>query len=483
MFLRIRKSFYRTSAWRLALRSTLVFATGSAIVFTAMYFLVATAVRARSDSWLIGESETLKQVALNTSKDKLYRRIVREVAELAAQELAYDAHGNHTDNSTVFFAQIDDLGNANVWVGPKENHNFLYAIQQPKLRGRSPISVSIDGWKTPFRVVSVSLPPGNGWICLGLLDSGAILLMNRLLVRFFLGWICMVGLGFVVTLLGQRRMLKRIDEITSAAASIRSDDLSTRVPTTPQHDEVARLGNAFNNMLDRIAASVNQLRTLTDSVAHDLKSPVTSVRGGLEVALLETDQDASRELVAKAIEDLDRLTDVITTSLDLAEADGGALRLRIDRVDLAELIHRMADLYAPSFAERNQSLQTVVANAIPVALDERLFSRMLSNLMENELHYAGNGTLVRLSAVTLDERILLTLEDDGPGFQSNLLQSIFQRFVKGSTSEGHGLGLAFVKAVVSAHGGQTRASNRPGGGAEIVIEIPCDACGYLQPDR
>jgi signal transduction histidine kinase len=108
-------------------------------------------------------------------------------------------------------------------------------------------------------------------------------------------------------------MLHRVDAITSAAASIRPDDLSTRVPAGAPQDEVSRLAATFNNMLDRISASVNQLRTLTDSVAHDLKSPITSVRGSLEIALSLEDREQSAELVARAIDHLDRLSEVITT--------------------------------------------------------------------------------------------------------------------------------------------------------------------------
>ncbi len=179
--------------------------------------------------------------------------------------------------------------------------------------------------------------PGPGRLYLGLLDSGAIALLRRLLVRFFLGWVLMVALGFLATLFGLRRMLKRVDAITGAAASIRTGDLSTRVPAGRQQDEVARLARTFNNMLDRISASVNQLRTLTDSVAHDLKSPITSVRGSLEIALSLEDRDQAAELVASAIEHLDRLSAVITTSLDVAEADGGALRLHRETRQLQRL--------------------------------------------------------------------------------------------------------------------------------------------------
>ena len=158
------------------------------------------------------------------------------------------------------------------------------------------------------------MKPGDGQIYLGLLDSAAAALMRRLLLQFAMGWAIMVAFGFLVTLLGLRRMLRRVDAITGTAASIRSDDLSTRVPVENQRDEVARLARTFNNMLDRISASVNQLRTLTDSMAHDLKSPITSVRGSIEIALSSDDREHSAELMAGAIEQLDRLSEVITSS-------------------------------------------------------------------------------------------------------------------------------------------------------------------------
>jgi signal transduction histidine kinase len=285
----------------------------------------------------------------------------------------------------------------------------------------------------------------------------------------------MVAFGFIVTLLGLRGMLKRVDAITGAAASIRSDDLSTRVPAGRQQDEVARLARTFNNMLDRISSSVGQLRTLTDSVAHDLKSPITSVRASLEIALSLDDREQSAELVARAIEHLDRLSEVITTSLDVAEADGGALRLHRQTVDLSELVNRVAELYAPAFADHQQRLTVSATKPVQVSADVSLFNRMLSNLMENELRYAGAGAQVFVQ-VTAGERLAsITVEDNGPGFAADLLPRVLQRFVKGSDSEGHGLGLAFVNAVAVAHGGRAVARNRRTAGAAIVVEIPLAA--------
>lgn len=492
MFSRIRGSFYRTSAWRLALRSTLVFAAGCAVVFVAMYIVVAHAVQERSDSWLIGESETLKQVALTTPRDALYDRIVEEVAELASQEVSYDGSGHPIAGNTVFFAETGGDPHQTVWVGPSDNAKFLDELRGIRPGQGAPVSMRVPGWKAPFRVVAVSMQPGQGQIYLGLLDASAAALMRRLLVRFALGWLVMVVMGCFVTLMGLRRMLRRVDAITGAAASIRSDDLGTRVPVKDQRDEVARLARTFNNMLDRISSTVNQLRTLTDSMAHDLKSPITSVRGRLEIALSLEDRNQSAELVAGAIEQLDRLSEVITTSLDVAEADGGALRLRLEPVDLSELAGRVAELYGPAFAENHQAFTISAAEPVVVRIDVPLGTRMLSNLMENEMHYAGAGAQVHIEIRTLGNAAVIRVEDNGPGFAADLLETgdgaagtprVFHRFVKGSESQGHGLGLAFVNAVAVAHGGRAAARNRNGTrGAEIVVELPLDTTQRGQPE-
>ena len=480
MFSRISGSFYRTAAWRLALRSTIVFAVSSAVIFMLMYGLVAGAIRERGDSWLIGESETLKQVAITTPRDALYTRIVEEVAELATQELAYDGKGHHSATNTVFFLQTDDSGRPPLWVGPTKNEPFLDAIRKRNIREHTAVSIRMAGWHSPFRVVAADLGPqpgsagGSGRIYLGLLDTDAQNLLFNLLLWFIFGWMCMVGVGFLAAILGLRRTLKRVDAITSAAANIDTGDLSSRVVfASKPNDEVARLARTFNTMLDRISASVNQLRSLTDSVAHDMKSPITSVRGGLEAALSTDDADLSREYVVKALEHLDRLSEIVTTSLDVAEAEAGALRLRREKTDLSELVRRIAELYTPAFLDRHQTLVHATQDAIEASVDQRFLSRLLSNLMENELRYAGEGAHIEFRLSAKDGVATIAVEDDGPGFPPELQNHIFQRFAKGHASQGHGLGLAFVRAVASAHGGSAHGLNRtPLPGVQIVVEIP-----------
>src|SRR5580704_8502565 len=476
MFSKIRRrisgSLYRTAAWRLALRSTIVFAAGSALVFLMMYALVARTIRERSDSWLIGESETLRQVALTTPKDAVYGRIVGEVAELATQEFAFDSHDDDAAN-TVFFYENGGGGQPPLWVGPSGKDVILASLRNVKIPERSAVSMTVPGRRMPFRVVAANVGPGMGRIYLGLQDSAARIMLFRLLLWFFLAWMCMVGFGFLISVLIMRGTLKRVDAITTAAAGIGTGDLSSRVAAADKpNDEIARLTRTFNTMLDRISASVNQLRTLTDSVAHDMKSPITSVRGSLEAALSTDDSNLSRELVARAVESLDRLSEIVTTSLDVAEAEAGALRLRREPSDLADLIYRVAELYAPAFSERRQTLTTIADQPVQAMVDQRFLVRLLSNLLENELRYAGDGAKILIILTEADGRAQIRVSDDGPGFPPDLLDHVFQRFAKGDQSEGHGLGLAFVRAVALAHGGRAWVRNLDPGGVEIGVEFP-----------
>jgi signal transduction histidine kinase len=474
MFSRISGSFYRTAAWRLALRSTIVFAVSTAAVFLLMYALVAEAVRDRGDSWLIGESETLKELSVSTPRDTSYGRIVEEVAEMATQELAYDGKGNHVGANTVFFLQAPHAGHPPVWVGPPNSTPFFDAVSRLNLREHTAVSIHVAGWSSPFRVVAVDLGSDEGRIYLGLLDFSASALLFHLLLWFFLGWICMVVFGFSTAVFTLRRTLARVDTITTAAASLGTYDLSSRVVFTgAPNDEIARLARTFNLMIDRISVSVNQLRTITDSVAHDMKSPITSVRGELEAALLTSNANLSREYVAKALDHLDRMSEIVTTSLDVAEAEAGALRLRREKTDLSELVHRVAELYAPAFLDHRQTLVTTAQESVEAEIDERFFTRLLSNLMENELRHAGEGAHIELWLRVQDGKAVLGIEDDGPGFPPEMIDQVFQRFVKGEDSEGHGLGLAFVKAVACAHGGSAHADNRPSSsGVRIAVEFP-----------
>jgi signal transduction histidine kinase len=154
-------------------------------------------------------------------------------------------------------------------------------------------------------------------------------------------------------------------------------------------------------MLDRIENSVHQLHTITDSLAHDLRSPLTAIRGKLEMSLSAVDQAEQAEPIVAAIEELDRLTEFLNQSLDVAESRADALRLTRSEVDLDELLRIMIDLYEPSMSEKDLQIKLQSKGPIRIAADAALIHRMVANIFDNELKHLPADSTVTIHCADL----------------------------------------------------------------------------------
>lgn len=460
-----------TAAWRISIWTTLAFALGTAMAFSIVYILVAQGIRERTDTWLSGEAEVLAQVSVDTPRDHLYKRIVEEVAELATQEVPDERNAEGERLNSVFFLATDRNNNeAPLWVGPGSADAFVSAIQRARLVPGAPQYIRVEGGRQTFRVVVKAQDERT--VYLGLSDRGAKYLLHQLARRLFMVWGGMFVLGFVISYWSARRTLLRVERITEAVARIGTEDLEERLPEPANSDEISRLAKTFNHMLDRLQSSVSQLRTVTGSVAHDLKSPITSVRGRLESALCNEGNEKWRDAVGEAIEELDRLLLLLNTALDLAEAEAGALRLNRSPVDFSYVVRQLVDVYQPAMAERRHEVTLDLEGHVIVEADLSLLNRVVSNLLENELIHLPEGCRVSIRLHSHQGSAELVIEDNGPGFPPDIGSRVFERFVRGQHSPGHGLGLAFVDAVAQAHGGAARISDRSGGGAVISLLLP-----------
>jgi signal transduction histidine kinase len=203
-----------------------------------------------------------------------------------------------------------------------------------------------------------------------------------------------------------------------------------------------------------------------------LRSPLTAIRGKLETSLSAVGDGEQAEPIVSAIDELDRLTDFLNKSLDVAEAKADALRLNRTEIDMDELLRAMVDLYEPSMSEKHLRVSLKSSGPLKIVADAALIHRMVANLFDNELKHLPADCAVAIWIREDDGALLLGIEDNGPGFGREIQPHLFERRVKGKGSTGHGLGLAFVEAVVRAHGGTVTASNRNDGGAKIVVTIP-----------
>jgi signal transduction histidine kinase len=319
-------------------------------------------------------------------------------------------------------------------------------------------------------------------IYLGLSERDELRVLRRLRLRFILLCILLVLLSFGIVFYTTRRMLSHVRRITEAASTIGHSDLAARVPTTLRNDEVSHLALTLNHMLDRIESSMHQLHTITDSLAHDLRSPLTAIRGKLEMSLSAAPLGEHSEQIVSAIDELDRLTDFLNKSLDVAEAKADALRLNRSAVDLDELLRIMIDLYDPSMAENGLEISLRSDGPLIIEADQALIHRMIANLFDNELKHLRAGCKVSIRLKSVGDAAVLRFEDDGPGFDAEVCPHLFERRVKGKASDGHGLGLAFVDAVARAHGGSVTAGNRESGGAQIVVILPLKRTRQMVPE-
>jgi len=460
-----------SAAWRISLWATLAFAIGTMLIFVMLHRFVASDIQRRSDAWLTGEVEVLCDVAERTPKDRLYGQVVREVAELASREVPDKLRSNSNENDSVFFLQAGDDGTLKLWVGAGDGLPNLAAIRARKFISDVPDDLNVRGFNHPFRVASVRLDDGSH-IYLGLSERDELRVLKNLRFRFFFLWLLIVLFGSAIVFFVTRRMLNHVREITEAASRIGQSDLSSRVPTGKRNDEVGHLALTLNHMLDRIESSMHQLHTITESLAHDLRSPLTAIRGKLEIVLSGDFKVEQSEPIVSAIDELDRLTEFLNTSLDVAEAKADALRLSLTEVDLDELIRVMIDLYEPCMSEKGLRMNLRSSGPVTVLADAALLHRVIANLLDNELNHLPASCTVSIKLGASEDAAALIVEDDGPGFASEIGLHMFEQRVKGRDSKGHGLGLAFVEAVVRAHGGSVTASNRPEGGALLSISWP-----------
>lgn len=471
MFSGTSKTRVRSAAWRISLWATLAYTCGTAIIFIVLDRFVADDIQRRTDAWLSGEVEVLSDVAEHTPNDALYNRVVGEVAELASREVPNRAGASGDAGSAVFFLMADSDGAMKLWVGAGSGETNLQAIRARRVLLDRPSDIRIQGFDVPFRVASVAMD-GGGRVYLGVSERDEMRVLRNLRLRFFLLWLSLVLLGSSVVFFSSRRTLSHVRRITEAASRIGHSDLKARVPTSERHDEMAHLALTLNRMLDRIEQSVLQLHTITDSLAHDLRSPLTAMRGKLETSLGSMRDGEQAEAVVAAIEELDRLTDFLNKSLDVAEAKADALQLRPAVIDLDELLRAMIDLYEPSMSEKGLQIELQSPGPVRIEADPGLIHRMTANLFDNELKHLGPGCTVTVVLRELEDCTLLIVRDNGPGFDPDMLPQLFSMRVKGRHSSGHGMGLAFVDAVMRAHGGTVTASEAEGGGAQIALKLP-----------
>ena len=286
--------------------------------------------------------------------------------------------------------------------------------------------------------------------------------------------------GFFIT----RRVLKRVDAMTASAQGIMSGDLSGRLPMTGSGDELDRLAEHLNAMLERIEALMHGLKEVSDNIAHDLKTPLTRLRNRSEAALRAAQSEGDyRAALETTIEESDGLIRTFNALLMIARAEAGQARDNFAAFDAAEIARDIGELYEPVAEEKGIDLKVAADAPAMISGNRELISQALANLVDNAIKYTAPGTLppdsgtlptVVLTAANGGDRILLSVADAGPGIPEADRGRAVERFVRlesSRTQPGSGLGLSLASAVARLHGGELRLEdNAPG--LRAVMALP-----------
>lgn len=272
--------------------------------------------------------------------------------------------------------------------------------------------------------------------------------------------------------------LRPVERMRTEAAAISASEPGRRLPVPRTGDEVARLGQTLNGMLERLEEGLERERRFVDDASHELRTPLTNLRMELELALRRSRTAEELEhVIRSAAEETESLARLAEDLLILARRDRGRFPVTRESIDLDQLIGSVVDAFTPRAAAKSVAIESRVHLGIHVSLDPLRIRQALGNLLDNALRHTPPGGRVAIEAERGDGYLSLQVTDNGPGFSSGFLPQAFEPFARPDPSRsrpegGAGLGLAIVRAVAEAHGGVAEAANRRQGGAEVTIRIP-----------
>jgi heavy metal sensor kinase len=279
------------------------------------------------------------------------------------------------------------------------------------------------------------------------------------------GWLATQSAMFPI-----RRLSQAVQRI------IRTGRTDARVPLSGTGDALDELTSLFNAMLDKIEGLVTAMRGALDNVSHDLRTPLTRLRGTAELALASPPNlERYRDALADCVEESDRVLVMLNTLMDISEAESGTLQLHREPVALADVVARAVDLYREVADAKGVTLEADASSDVVVVADRTRLEQVAANLIDNAVKYTPPGGRVNVEVHRAEDTAILRVRDTGPGIPPDELPRIFDRLFRGDTSRaerGLGLGLSLVKAIVEAHGGTVDVVSEPGRGSVFTVSLP-----------
>ena len=349
----------------------------------------------------------------------------------------------------------------------------------PPREGYRNALVRLRGQTTPREAALVMHELSRGtWLVSGRVAGEGLAIRDTLERSLLIALVVAGLLGLLCGLILAHYVGRRIGAIARVADRISGRDLSQRVPVSTADDAFDQLGRQINAMLDRISALMEELRLLTDSLAHDLRSPVSRLRSAAQAAAEATSPEEQEELLGSVVRQADSLMRILTTVLEISRSEARTGRKQFAWFDVGELAAELAEMYDPLAEERGAALvYERPAWPVPLFGHRQLLAQAISNLIENAIRYAASGGSIGVRVEPSQRTIRIEVADRGPGIPSHRRDEARRRFGRldlSRSDEGAGLGLALAESIAHLHGGQLLLEdNQPG--LLTILAIPVHA--------
>jgi heavy metal sensor kinase len=446
----------RLTAWYCGL-----FGLSLIILFAFVYWSLDATLR-KTDSELLHQK--VKEFA-DTYKDSGIAEIRRDASQKRSDEFLIRV--SDAQNRTLF---------ASLPEGDPQGPAVLRALEAREILPSDRLfTVSLGQWGG-FEFANTHLKNGS------LLQIGRNISHRRTLLEHFVAS-CLV-VAFPVLLLALAggalmadRALRPLRNLTATVQNIvATGRLDARLAPEKTVGELRDLVVSFDLMLEKIQALVEGMRGVLDNVAHDLRTPITRLRGVAEMALRNpADLPASQEALADCVEESERVITMLNTLMDISEVETGAMKLNRSRVDVAELARQLADFYAEVAEDNCLSISFSSQGSCETFADENRLRQAVANLLDNAVKYTPAGGNVQVAVRALKGMVRVSVRDSGIGIAREDLERIWERLYRGDKSRsqrGLGLGLSLVRAIAKAHGGDCTVNSEPGKGSEFILRIP-----------
>ena len=459
-------SYCKTLAFRLTLWYAGVFAVSSCIAFLLFYTLITSVFRDRTDQELLGQAREFSAI-LSTRGLEAVKSLAMLEAQAAGVKKVFlrllSSRGEVFSSSNMSYWQDIDIREEAIKQLVRDRKNVFETI-------------TIPNRKDKVRVLHVMV--GTGVILqIGQSMEADSRFIDAFKNIFFITMVLLAGLSAGVGWFMARRAVSGVAAVTRTAQEISGGTLDKRVPVGSRGDEIDQLATTFNQMLGRIQILITEIREMSDNIAHDLKSPITRIRGMAEVTLTTGKGIEEYEsMAAGTVEECDRLLDMINTMLMITKAESGLHPLDEQKVDMARLVRDACELLETVAEDRGLSLTCEMPETFTVLGDPRMIQRILANLIDNAVKYTPSGGTVKVSlSETGGEEVVVAVQDTGIGIPAGDLPHVFERFYRCDQSRsepGTGLGLSLARALARAHYGDITVTSTLGQGSTFTLTLP-----------